>query len=299
MTRKRITASLLAVLVFCAISFSNASSSSKSCNEKCLQRTQQMSTLREASPTGVISMNPGYFKDLLQTRPRQYDVILLLNALHPNRRCTHCQATQSEFGIVASSFYKAFPDNDEVFFASVDFDGNEDIFRKLQCQSAPVFFHVPKAGKPIRHNQQLLAAEDISNFVAGISKKKIIIERPPNYMGMMITVLVAIVVGGVIYVLRDFVRVVISNPRVWGWFSVVFVLMMMSGHMWLQIRGAPYTMQNQDGTVSVFSGSSQFQLGAESHAVILLYGLTAAGIVLINEKAIPAKDGTPTQFCVT
>lgn len=109
--------------------------------------------------------------------------------------------------------------------------------------------------------------------------------------------------------------------------------MMMSGHMWLQIRGAPYTMQNQDGTVvryvfptsciqtinfpviyfqvvylmvfpwyclqSVFSGSSQFQLGAESHAVILLYGLTAAGIVLINEKAIPAKDGTPTQFCVT
>ncbi|EGD73380.1 hypothetical protein PTSG_05076 [Salpingoeca rosetta] len=286
------SAAAVGVAVVCALLLAVGCAEAAKCGEKCMERTARMVELRKASDSGVITITAGNYKDLLQTRPRQYDVILVLNALNPARQCTHCKAAQAEFQVAASSFYRAFPDNDDLFFASVDFDGNEDVFRKLKCQSAPVFFHVPPSGKPVRHNQQVLAAEDMATYFASVVGKKFPIYRPPNYGGMIISVLILGIVAGILYAARSYVLLVVSNPKLWAWFAIMFALLMMSGHMWLQIRGAPYMVPNKDGTASVFAGSSQYQYGAESHAVMLLYGICAAGVIFLNETAIPAKEGS-------
>ena len=59
---------------------------------------------------------------------------------------------------------------------------------------------------------------------------------------------------------------------------------MTSGQMWNHIRGAPYFHRNpHNGAIYYVHGSSQGQLVAETHLVMLIHAAIVLGFIFLNE----------------
>eukprot|EP00049_Salpingoeca_infusionum_P001074 m.44877 g.44877 ORF g.44877 m.44877 type:complete len:326 (+) comp10857_c0_seq1:151-1128(+) len=283
---------VVAVVVLAIVGHADAAG----CGASCQARTKRMVDLSKKTP--LIKLTGSMYSELLQTRPRNYDVVLVLNALHPQRQCQHCSAAHAELMATANSFREAYPDDDKLFFAYADFDSNQDIFQKLKCNSAPVYYHIAPTGKPQRHNQQMIAGEEVAAYVASITGQKFTVNRPFNWFKLFVTLLVVGSIGAFCYFAWDVVMQVASNTTMWAVLAIFFSLLMMSGHMWLQIRGAPY-VGNDNGKPAVFSGTSQYQYGAESHAVIVLYGTVTAALVVLLEAGRNSKGDMSRLFMYT
>lgn len=52
--------------------------------------------------------------------------------------------------------------------------------------------------------------------------------------------------------------------------------------MWVRIRGAPYATGGRDGRMQFFAGTLQSQLGAESHLIIILNGISALSVIILS-----------------
>ena len=63
-------------------------SAAKECGPKCTARFTRMEELRKSN--NIIRINPELFKELIRTGPRNYSVVLLLNAENPKRGCQPC-----------------------------------------------------------------------------------------------------------------------------------------------------------------------------------------------------------------
>jgi len=76
-------------------------------------------------------------------------------------------------------------------------------------------------------------------------------------------------------------------------FPQFVVLAMTSGQMWNHIRGPPYYHRNpQTGTVHYIHGSSQGQLVAETHIVMVLNAAIVTGFVLLHEAHQTKNDAS-------
>jgi len=58
-------------------------------------------------------------------------------------------------------------------------------------------------------------------------------------------------------------------------------LAFISGQMWNSIRGPQYLMRARNGGIGFVYPSSQHQLIAETHIVLILYGCTTAGVIFL------------------
>eukprot|EP00056_Hartaetosiga_gracilis_P010977 m.164305 g.164305 ORF g.164305 m.164305 type:complete len:324 (-) comp13423_c0_seq10:3959-4930(-) len=263
------------------------------CGPKCMERHERIKSLRDKSDSGMFRIDNALYKDLVMTKPRNYNTIFVLNALNPRRGCKVCRDAYEELKIVATSFYRAFPEEkDNWFFATVDMDGNEQIFKKLRQQSILMYYHVPPTGAPAQHSQQMVGAEEIVKYVTGLTGKKFPLHRPTNYFMMIVSTLALAMVGGVGYLVRDFLKKLMWESDLWAYLALAFVFLMMSGHMWLQIRGAPF-MPNGGG---MFSDTTQYMYGIESWVVIVLYAGITFGVIMINDFSRNAKSSTQSSM---
>lgn len=66
---------------------------------------------------------------------------------------------------------------------------------------------------------------------------------------------------------------------------------MTSGQMWNHIRGPPYYHRNpQNGAIHYIHGSSQGQLVAETHLVMLINAAIVVGFALLSEVHNPEME---------
>lgn len=76
----------------------------------------------------IIRINAAIFKDYVRATPRNYSMIIMFNAMAPQRQCVICRYASEEFQIVANSFRYSQAYSNKLFFGVVDFDEGTDVF---------------------------------------------------------------------------------------------------------------------------------------------------------------------------
>ncbi|XP_076799649.1 dolichyl-diphosphooligosaccharide--protein glycosyltransferase subunit TUSC3-like [Clavelina lepadiformis] len=243
----------------------------------------------------VIQMGGSKFANYVKSKPRNYSVIVMFTALNPKRGCSVCQEASDEFTILANSYRFSPAYSNSLFFGVVDFDDGQDIFRTLGLNSAPAFIHFPAKGKRKAVDTYDIQrygfhADNIAKWMAERTEIVVRIFRPPNYMGTVVLVLLFSLAGGLLYVRRNSLDF-FYNKTFWGVLSIFIVLGMTSGQMWNHIRGPPYYHRNpQNGAIHYIHGSSQGQLVAETHLVMLINAAIVVGFALLSEVHNPEME---------
>nr|CAB3267381.1 tumor suppressor candidate 3 [Phallusia mammillata] len=268
-------------------------SASKTKQEVLNDRVKQL--MEWSSRRTVIQMTGSKFSTYVKSKPRNYSMIVMFTALNPKRGCSVCQEANDEFTILANSYRFSPSYGNSLFFASVDFDDGPDTFQNLGLNSAPAFMHFPAKGKKKSgdtYDIQRLGyhADNLAKWLAERTEIVVRIFRPPNYTGTVVLVLLFSLAGGLLYVRRNSLEF-LFNKNFWGSLAIFVILAMTSGQMWNHIRGPPYYHRNpQTGSISYIHGSSQGQLVAETHIVMVVNAAIVAGFVLLHEAHQPKND---------
>jgi len=236
----------------------------------------------------VIRLSFDKFKHYVKSAPRNYTIVIMLTALNPSRECQICRPAYEEYQIVAQSWRYSAQFNNKLFFALVDFDEASDVFKMLKTASAPQVIIFGRNGKPKQADNLDLprvgfSAEAISKFIMDRTDINVKIFRPPNYSGLLLIILLAFMIGGLLYVKRNNLEF-LYNKTTWGCITISFILIFISGQMWNQIRGPPLVHRNaQTGQIGFFAGGHGYQFIAETYIIFTLYGSVVVGMVLLNE----------------
>ncbi|KAL0268147.1 UNVERIFIED_CONTAM: hypothetical protein PYX00_010201 [Menopon gallinae] len=239
----------------------------------------------------IIRINGGIFKDYIKSSPRNYSVIVMFTAMASQRMCTICSVANDEFQIVANSFRYSQAFTNKLFFGVVDFDEGSDVFNLMRLNTAPTFIHFPPKGKPKPADTMDIqrvgfSAETIAKWIAERTDVQIRVIRPQNYAGSVGIIILITIISGFLYFRRnslDFSR--FKNKTLWGVFSLIFTLAMVSGQMWNHIRSPPFVHTAQNGGIAYIHGSSQAQFISETYIIIALDGLIVLGMILMTESA--------------
>ncbi|XP_022109384.1 tumor suppressor candidate 3-like [Acanthaster planci] len=243
----------------------------------------------------VIRMNGDKFRQYVKSTPRNYSMIIMLTAMQPQRKCTVCRQVNDEFQILANSWRYSQSYSNKLFFASVDYDEGQDVFKSLKTTSAPSILHFPPKGKPKKGDTYDIQrvgfqSEQMAKWVGERTDVHIRIFRPPNYSGTIALGILLSMIAGFLYFRRNNLEF-LYNKTIWGVGALCVVFAMTSGQMWNHIRGPPYAHRNpQTGQVSYIHGSSQGQFVAETHIVILLHAAVTVGVILLNKNSITEGD---------
>lgn len=227
----------------------------------------------------------------------------MFTAMNPQRGCSVCQGAGEEFTVLANSYRYSSSYRNNLFFGSVDFDEGSEVFQALGLKSAPAFLHFPPKGKrksADTYDIQRVGyqAETLAKWVAERTDVRIQIFRPPNYTGTVVMALLFTLGAVLLYVQRNNLDF-LWNKTFWGMMAIFAVLVMTSGQMWNHIRGAPYYHRNpHTGTFHYIHGSSQGQLVAETHLVMLIHAAIVIGFILLNQIETNDVDGSKRQFSV-
>lgn len=76
----------------------------------------------------IIRITGSTFKEYVRTSPRNYSMIIMFNAMAPQRQCIICRIANEEYQIVANSFRYSQAYSHKLFFGLVDFDEGTDVF---------------------------------------------------------------------------------------------------------------------------------------------------------------------------
>ncbi|KAB0387145.1 hypothetical protein FD755_002101 [Muntiacus reevesi] len=216
----------------------------------------------------VMRMNTTTFNHFVLEKPRNYSVIAMFTALQRFRSCEPCKLAVEEFQILAGSW-------------------------RFSSEGGPVVLHLPAKSK--------FTADDIYNFqVRDISVHHIftwVDERTGRWMvnfrtrqpihchypfklGISLTL-----IGGLVYVLK-WNRTFIFSKNFWAVLALCFVILMLSGGMWIHIRGAPFAeSRTHTGQTHYIHDMYIFQYVAEMSIISLFYMCLTVGMVLLNTAA--------------
>lgn len=250
--------------------------------------SEKVDQLRELSyKRPVIRLNGNKFRDYVKSAPRNYSIVVMFTALSAQRQCAICQQASDEFHIVANSYRYSQLYSDQLFFAMVDFDEGPDVFQTMKLNTAPVFMHFPAKGKTKKQDNMDIqrvgfGADAIAKWVAERTDIHIRVFRPPNYTGTVAVLMLAALIGGLLYLRRNNLEF-LYNRTAWSLIALFFVFAMISGQMWNHIRTPPFVHRTQNGGVAYIHGSSQGQFVLETYFIMLIYGLIVCGMIMLME----------------
>lgn len=282
---------LVFVVVFAIFSAGNVNCFEK--NEILSEKIEQLTEWSLKKP--VIRLDFEKFKHYVKSAPRNYTIVVMLTALNAARGCQICGPANAEYQIVAQSWRYSAQFNNKLFFAMVDFDEASDVFKMLHTASAPQFILFGRKGKPkAADNLDLprvgFSAEAISKWINDRTDINVKIFRPPNYSGLLLIILLAFMIGSLLYVKRNNLEF-LYNKTSWSLIIISSILIFISGQMWNQIRGPPLVHRNpQTGQIGFFAGGHGYQFIAETYIIFLLYGSVVAGMILMNEASKYANE---------
>ena len=85
----------------------------------------------------------------------------------------------------------------------------------------------------VYNNKTALLTDSTCCLLTGVQFKVV---RPPNYMMNIVLLLSIALIGGLVYLKRDSLDFLFQKST-WACIVISFILVMMSGQMWNQIRG--------------------------------------------------------------
>ncbi|TNY21865.1 hypothetical protein DMC30DRAFT_362591 [Rhodotorula diobovata] len=233
---------------------------------------------------GLLSLSAQQFDEL--TGPsRDYSVSIVLTALGSQYKCHPCQLLQPEYAALAKQWSSAGKGQDEEhFFAYLDFQNGPEVFQRLGLQTAPTFqLYMPTEGprktsklgaEAVDFGRTGFKAESIASHLKAHAKLPSLEYRRPVDKGKLVKTGASIGAGLVVaWKLWPVLGVILTRRYIWSAMSLMTILFMTSGYMWTQIRHPLYVQAGRNGQVTYIAGGYQTQLGAEVHIISALYGV--------------------------
>ncbi|RIA96888.1 hypothetical protein C1645_687376 [Glomus cerebriforme] len=252
---------------------------------------------------GVVELDSNLY-DEVTSRPRNYSIVILLTALDPQINCVPCKDFDPEFRLVASSWLSEnIPSR--IYFGVLDFKNGREIYSKLNLNNAPTLFYFPpttgqyakEVSEPDRYNfnKHGFEAEPFASYLSHHLGTKVPVKRPLNKMAIFVYTFFILAGLAILKLMFPIVQSLIQNKKIWTMFSLITILMMISGHMWNHIRGPPYVMV-QGGKINYIASGFSSQLGMESQIVAIMYGVCAFSVVLLIISIPKIEDKTKQRF---
>ncbi|KAE8259352.1 hypothetical protein A4X13_0g1074 [Tilletia indica] len=251
----------------------------------------------QSVPKNVLELNTESYNVLI-SHPRNYSVHVLLTTTDPNIPCKPCKIFQPEYEAAAKAFAKSEARHSHIF-AKLEFINGRDVYARLRLQHAPVLhFHAP-TGSDGRGPEAAIydfqragfEAPDLTDSLAralGIPNPY----RKPLPWGLIIGSVIGVTAfAGAAAVFAPMVLSLLGHRTLWVFISLVIIITMNSGLMWVNIRGAPYMMPTQNGVKMIADGFSN-QYGAESHILSALYAMLAVSVVALTIYVPAQRDAT-------
>ncbi|KAF9108209.1 oligosaccharyl transferase subunit ost3/OST6 [Mortierella sp. AM989] len=238
---------------------------------------------------GVIELDSAAFEEVM-AKPRNYSVAILFTAISPEFQCVPCLNFDPEYKLAASAWSK-LPDKTQLFFASIDFKVGQSVFQKFGMNSAPSVLFFPSSdsisSNPLSDRYDFsrngFTAEPFVNWLNSRAGTEIKVQRPIDVAALAFKVLTGISIVGSIYFIYSKAGKISSSKYLWSALSMFIIFVMISGHMWNQIRNPPYTVQGKDGKPGFIAQGFQNQFGLETQIIAVLYAmLTGCVISLIG-----------------
>jgi len=115
------------------------------------------------------------------------------------------------------------------------------------------------------------------------------IYRPPNHGSTGFAAIFALSILAVLYVKWDVIGDLLTRDNI-SWVLIAACLAFISGQVWNTIRAPQYLMRARGGGIGFVYPSSQNQLIAETHIVLVLYGLMTGGVIMLAKGSEKLSD---------
>lgn len=248
---------------------------------------------RRAGQEQTIKLSKSDFGKYVTSRTEYYTVVMF-TAMRPERGCAICQEAAAEFHIFANSIRYTGSQSDlgKTFFVTIDYDthNGDEVFAQMKLSTAPAFYIFPPTKKVAPDDKLDVAsrgfqAEHMAKWLYERSGHAIQVYRPPSHGSTGFIFIFAISILAVVYIKWDAIGDVFTRDNV-SWMLIAACLAFISGQVWNSIRGPQYLMRARGGGIGFVYPSSQNQIIAETHIVLVLYGLVTGGTILLSKGAI-------------
>ncbi|KAG0656791.1 oligosaccharyl transferase subunit ost3/OST6 [Monosporozyma unispora] len=265
------------------------------------------------SDHGIIKLTDENFEKVFELpNKRSYGVAILFTTNNMDFNCNTCVKFDPEFELISQSWLQDHPEltsNEkpdlQLVFARTTIDSPKNIpaiFRMFKLQQIPKLLYFPP-GDDIEHFENIdIPQEDgvervnyIVNWIKVLTGiPDFALHEPTDWTSLFLT---AFIVFTSVYLFRkhtDLILGFINSKWIWTLGSVIFIIFMISGYMFTQMRQVPIAGSNRNGEIIYFAeGEFQNQFGIETQIVAVFYGiLTCLTLFLI--KIVPGFDTDAT-----
>merc|ERR1711935_1131821 len=130
------------------------------------------------------------------------------------------------------------------------------------------------------HGQFGFQAEHLAKWVHEQTGHTVSVYRPPNHSSTGFALIFGLSILAVLYVKWDVIGDLCTKDNV-SWLLIAACLAFISGQVWNTIRTPQYLMRARGGGIGFIYPSTQNQLVAETHIVLVLYGLMTGGVIMM------------------
>ncbi|KAI1317804.1 oligosaccharyl transferase subunit ost3/OST6 [Mortierella claussenii] len=245
---------------------------------------------------GIIQIDSHTFDETMAL-PRNYSLVLLFTAMSSQVQCVACKNFDPEFRLVASSWL-GLADKSKLFFGVVDFSTDQSIFQHFDIKSAPTILFFPNADPALSdvevdrydYMKRGLQAESFAHWVRARSGAPLVIRRPFDFMSFALNLIGVLVTGVVGHALHSRAGRVFRSKYLWAASSLFIIFIMISGHMWNQIRKPSYSISGRDGQQGFIATGMQNQFGLETQIVAVLYAVLSGSVVSLISSVPRVED---------
>lgn len=262
-------------------------------------KLQQMRDLARRSTSNVVSLDDATYPYYAVSRPRPYQLVVLLTALSPRFKCALCKRMDEEFALVAESYrdsVRARREEPTVFFLRLDYEQASRTFQNYEAASVPVVFHIPesqndRAGREysilISDRMQLPMsnapdAESMAKFVTSKTGAQFEVRRSMLFTYILLAGLfgvIVVLIPPLIAYMPLLLRVVQFKP-LWMFVSAAVYTCAISGFIFDIIRSPPMYHHNpQNGQRTYFYPQSGNQFVVEGFIIGFLNMACAAALI--------------------
>ncbi|XP_036350135.2 magnesium transporter protein 1-like [Ochotona princeps] len=258
----------------------------------------------KAKKEGVIRMSTSMFHHYVLQAPSNYSVIVLFTVVDKFTMCSLCTQAAKAFQLLVSSWQHPSAFTTKVFFALVDYRESPEVFQRFQVRNVPNFFYfsdkrILSTDDILHVGEKGITAEQIAEWVAKKANVHIAIRQPVPY-GRITAGVLLVLLGGCALSCRCSRKLLCSNVF-WAAVALHFVIVMTSGLMWVQIRGASFgEWDSYTGQMRYIAWRNSIQVIPETYLVSLLYMCITLGMVLLDKAATCRRGAIKTTvMCVT
>ncbi|XP_009607322.1 putative dolichyl-diphosphooligosaccharide--protein glycosyltransferase subunit 3B [Nicotiana tabacum] len=266
----------------------------------------ELTDLRSQSPTGVIHLSDQLLRRILTVKtPRPFNFVIFFDAkqLHSKPELS-LPTLKNEFNLLSSSFYTNNPENDKLFFFTIEFQESQTSFALFGVNSLPHLRLIPPSAIDLKKDSIQMdgsdlarLAESMAEFVEAKAKINVgPIHRPPMISKKQITGIVALGLVLSPFLVKKIVSgdTIFHDKHVWMAGSIFVYFFSVSGAMHNIIRKMPMFMVDREdpGKLVYFYQGSGMQLGAEGFAVGFLYSIVGLLLAFMIHVLVRLKSRT-------